>query len=311
MALGPESALNRRLRRFIWTPEDGRVRAGWRILGALALVLGVLFPLGLFLRTLDLPVELQLLLTHGTTAVVAFVVSWVWAQYLDRRQFREYGFHLSRRWWRMLGVGVLVGASGWGGALATDIALGWASVASVVSPGTSTTPFLAVISVSLLTWALVGFWEELIFRGLVLRNAIEGFGFFGVSPRAAVVGGWVFSSVLFGLLHLNQVRSVAVLGFWILAGVILGFAHLFTGELALPVGLHFGFNIGLTNIFGLVRVRGSSYDAPTLIEPAFGGPTELVGVSGAVNTVWLLVMAAVTVVVVRWHYGSLRPRIEP
>ena len=312
MITDQQSKWYRRILLPFWNQQEKRIRALWRILGAVAVALLVPSLLNaVIVRPLDLSFALMNLVSNGIAALVALGVVVGWARYVDRRELRAYGFSLTSIWWRTLALGGLVGLLGLGGALATDITLGWASISAIISPGTGELPFLLSISLFALTYVFVGFWEEAIFRGIVMRNAIEGLNIASVSYREALVGGWVLSSVLFGLLHFGQATSSLALVFWILAGLILGLAYLLTDELAVPIGLHFVLDFGANNVFGLANVRDVAGDIPTVLRPTFSGPEVFIGLSGVVNTIWLMVIGILTVGIIRWQYGSLRPRIEP
>ena len=312
MITDQQSKWYRRILLPFWNQQEKRIRALWRILGAVAVALLVPSLLNaVIVRPLDLSFALMNLVSNGIAALVALGVVVGWARYVDRRELRAYGFSLTSIWWRTLALGGLVGLLGLGGALATDITLGWASISAIISPGTGELPFLLSISLFALTYVFVGFWEEAIFRGLVMRNAIEGLNIASVSYRGALVGGWVLSSVLFGLLHFGQATSSLALVFWILAGLILGLAYLLTDELAVPIGLHFALDFGANNVFGLANVRDVAGDIPTVLRPTFSGPEVFIGLSGVVNTIWLMVIGILTIGIIRWQYGSLRPRIEP
>lgn len=312
MSGGDHTTWGNQLRRPFWNPTESRIRAFWRILGGvvLAIVLIGVFN-ALIVRPLDLPLAVQNLVSNGFAALVASGIIVVWARYIDRRPLAEYGFNLSRRWWWMLGLSILVGLLGWGGALATNLAFGWASVSSIFSPGTGDLGFTLGFVVFLLGWMCVAVWEEVIFRGILMRNAIEGLNVSSVSHRTALIGGWVVSAVLFGVLHLDQAGSLVALAFWILAGLVLGVAYLLTDELAVPIGLHFSFDFGVNNVFGLASVREVGMAAPTLVRPAFTGPDVFVGISGLVNTAWIVGIGVLTVVLIRWQSGSLHLRISP
>jgi len=295
-----------------WNRSEQRPRAVWRVIGALVVALAVPSILGVVaLRPLDLPMVAVQLVSNGTAALVALVVVVVWARYVDRRAVRDYGFGVGREWWVMLALGALAALLGWGGALATDIALGWASIAAVLSPGVGGISFLPSFVAFALAWVFVGVWEEAIFRGVVMRNAIEGLNGTRISFRWALAGGWVVSSVLFGVLHFGQAASPLALVFWVVAGLVLGLAYLLTDQLAVPIGLHFAFDFGVNNVFGLASVREAGTAVPTILRPEFSGSDVFVGIAGAVNTVWLLGIGALAVAVIGWQYGSLRPRIEP
>lgn len=293
-----------RVRTPFWNATEGRVRALWRVLAALVLVMG-LGTAGALAVGRSLPsAYLGSLAAQVVYAGVAAVVLVAWARYVDRRPLAAYGFHLDRAWGRDLAAGVLVGVVGWGGALATSLLFGWASVESVLSPGTVGFPLAVGLAVGVAQYALVGFWEEVVFRGVVLRNAVEGLGW--LSRRVALAGGLLLSSVLFGVLHANQAGSGLALGFWVLAGLVLGLAYLLTDSLAVPIGLHAAFDVSVNNVWGLFAVRAGELplEPPTVVRPAFTGPEAFVEVAGVVNTGWLLLIGVAVVAYARFRNGS-------
>ena len=315
--VGPDTMATNRSERTLarlavpfWNASEGRVRALWRIVGALALTLvvpGIVF--AATIQNLDLPLVVTGFASNALFAVTTLVVLVAWARYVDRQPVAAYGFRVDRRWLAMLAAGAFVGIAGWGGALATDLIAGWATIEAVVSGGERTLPFAVAFALGVAQFALVGLWEEVVFRGIVMRNAVEGLDFPGVSRRWALVGGWVGSSVLFGALHYDQAGSVLALGFWVLAGLVLGLAHLLTDELAVPIGLHAAFDIGVNHVWGLAMAAPDERVAaiPMLLRPAFTGPERFVGVAGVVNTAWVLVMAVVVIALVWRARGTLRP----
>jgi membrane protease YdiL (CAAX protease family) len=298
----------RRLIAPFWNGD--RVRAPWRIAVAVGVVL--VLP-GLVLGRVgglgDLPLVLRGLVANGTYVLIALTLLLVWSRYVDRRRLATYGFAADRRWLRDAALGVALALIVWGGALATDLALGWASIEAVFSPGESGLPFAVVMGLFALQWAFVGVWEEVVFRGLVLRNAVAGLSLPWLSRRTAAVGGLLGSAVLFGGLHASQAASALALGWWVLAGVVLGGAYLLTDSLALPIGLHATFDFAVNNVYGFANVRPAGDRLPMLVRPAFVGPDRFVEIAGLVNTVWLVVAGLLVLGVVRWQYGTLEIRL--
>lgn len=302
----------RRALALFWNRREHRIRAFWRVLGAVVVVLVIISLFNsVVVQSLDLPVAVTNLIANGVSTLVALGVLVGWARYVDKRSLRAYGFQFDESWWRLLALGVVVGLLGWGGALATDLAAGWATVSALFSPGTGDLSFPVSITVFAMGWVFVAIWEEVVFRGIVMRNAIEGLNVDAISFRLALAGGWVVSAVVFGVLHLEQATSLLALGFWILAGLVLGLAYLLTDQLAYPIGLHFAFDFSVNNVFGLANVREVSSQVPTIIRPTFTGPDLFIGVAGVVNTAWLLIIGLLTVLVLGWQYDSLEPRIQP
>jgi membrane protease YdiL (CAAX protease family) len=92
-------------------------------------------------------------------------------------------------------------------------------------------PSLLFVSI-LLLFGAVG--EEMLFRGYAFQVLVKGIGAFAtILPMA----------VLFGLAHsLNLNFGPLALANTILWGVVLGYSFLRSGDLWLPIGLHFGWN---------------------------------------------------------------------
>jgi membrane protease YdiL (CAAX protease family) len=92
--------------------------------------------------------------------------------------------------------------------------------------------------------------EEMIFRGYAFQILIEKIG-----PYATILP----VGVVFGLLHASNPNATALAIFnTILWGVILGYAFIRSGDLWLPIGLHFGWNAVLP-LFG-VNLSGFTID---------------------------------------------------
>jgi hypothetical protein len=95
-------------------------------------------------------------------------------------------------------------------------------------------PSLIFVSI-LLLFGAVG--EEMLFRGYAFQVLVRGIG-----PFATILP----VSVLFGLAHsVNLNFGPLALFNTILWGVVLGYAFLRSGDLWLPIGLHFGWNWAL------------------------------------------------------------------
>ncbi len=95
-------------------------------------------------------------------------------------------------------------------------------------------PSLLFVSI-LLLFGAVG--EEMLFRGYGFQVLVRGIG-----PFATVLP----VAVLFGLAHSQNLNFGPLALFnTILWGVVLGYAYLRSGDLWLPIGLHFGWNWAL------------------------------------------------------------------
>jgi len=298
-----------------WNRTEHRPRALWRIFGAFVLVAigSQVLPSVLFSNS-NLPPALLGLVQNIFTIVTVLLVVIIWARYVDHRQFTEYGLGVGPEWVRDAGVGVIIAFIAWGLALAVHLTTGWAHILAVLSSGTAENalPFTLALTAFVVQFLLVGIWEELLFRGLVLTNAAEGFHTQWVSERGAVLAGLVVSSLLFGVVHVDQATSLPALGFWVLMGMVLGSAYIITDSLAIPIGLHFATNLAFNNVYGLSNVRPETAEvAATLLRPEFTGPTRFVGVSGLVNVGVVVLIAGLSIGYVAVRYGSSRVRVSP
>ncbi|WP_238987662.1 CPBP family intramembrane glutamic endopeptidase [Halobellus captivus] len=238
----------------------------------------------------------------------------IWARYVDRRRLTEYGLHVGPEWVRDAGAGVVIAFVAWGLALAVHLTVGWTHISAVLSPGNAANalPFAVALIAFVAQFLLVGIWEELLFRGLVLKNAAEGFHTQWFSERGAVLAGLVASSLLFGVVHVDQATSLPALGFWVLMGLVLGSVYVITDSLAIPIGIHFATNLAFNNVYGLSNVRPETAEvAAALLRPEFTGPTRFVGVSGLVNVGVVVLIAVLSIGYVAVQYDSIRVRVSP
>jgi len=98
------------------------------------------------------------------------------------------------------------------------------------------------IGLAFLTCLMVGWYEELLFRGYRLQNLADG-----LNPFWAVL----ISSIWFGLGHLTNPNAtwISTTGIF-LAGIFLAYPYLRTGQLWLSIGLHIGWNFFEGPVFG-------------------------------------------------------------
>jgi membrane protease YdiL (CAAX protease family) len=173
---------------------------------------------------------------------------------LDHRRMSDYGFHFSRKWWTDLGFGLVLGALLLFGVLAVELAVGWVNVTGSFarSPGQ---PFVATILVGVVAVAAVAFGEEASYRGYPIKNLAEGVA----KARWGMVIAVVIPAVFFGLAHATNENATWLSTFNIVIfGLLFGTGYVLTGELALPIGLHFGWDFVQGFVFGVVA-SGKQY----------------------------------------------------
>ncbi len=287
----------RRLQWLVWNRAERRLRAPWRLLagamfflvvtiagvlllGPVALAFGIEFFVGFGPTTQPLVVNAVL----GLFVMVALVpVGW----FLDRRQLTDYGLGIDRQWLIDCGVGLLIGAGAMTGVVAFGVAGGWIAVVG----GELSADALWLFGVLIAVFVVVGIYEELLIRGYLLTNLAEGFRFFElVDHRLAVGLATLLSSGVFGAVHLANpnatLLSTAVIS---AAGVMLALGYLYTGELAIPIGIHITWNVFQGLIYGLpvsgielpVTLIATTSQQPTVVSGgAFGPEAGLLGLFG-------------------------------
>jgi uncharacterized protein len=112
-----------------------------------------------------------------------------------------------------------------------------------------------------------------------------------LSSRHAIAAGVVLSAVVFTVGHLGQVAErPAFLVTWLLAGLLFGALYVLSGSLALPIGVHAGFNIVAQALFVRTDIRGAEgFSAVTRIDVDLGLP-PLFEFGGAVDgAAWICV----------------------
>jgi len=281
--------------------EDTRVRATWRVLLAFGVFFAVLLAGSALLRRLPVPVPDVLVNAPG--ALPAFVgvaaVLVVSTRLLGRSAVAAYGLDVDRRWWTDAAAGVVAGCLFQALVTALTVGLGAGRIVGTLSSGFATGPLTLVVA---LAAAAVGFlgvalWEELLFRAVVIHNALEGLTDRGLGRRRAAVGAVLASVLAFGPLHALVAAdgiSAAFAGVQAaVAGGYFALAYVLTDSLALPVGIHLSTNLWTTTVFGfpdsgfpaLVRLQRDLGTGPEALAVVLVPAVALVGL--IVAWVWL------------------------
>ncbi len=258
--------------RIFISPEEPRLRAGWRLtlqsllLFALFLVFSLPVELFFYLKPLDNPYLQQLL--SGLATLVAITLSvYLARRWFDRRKFSSLGLRWDRQAGRDFTFGLLAAGVMLGLVFVLALAFGWLQVegfAWQTAPPFQTWYGLLVM---LLVFVAVGWQEELLSRGYWLQNLTAGLNLFW---------GVLISSLLFAVSHLaNPNFSWLAVGGLLLAGLFLAFAYLRTGQLWLSIGLHVGWNFFEGPIFGF-PVSGLT-GFPVVISQNASGPELITG----------------------------------
>jgi membrane protease YdiL (CAAX protease family) len=296
-----------KLKRVFWTINERRLRAGWRLTcqmiamqivqnsGGIAVFVAATSiggyssseSLFTFAQRRPLYMALMVLVTLLSGAGTAFLA----VRFLDRRAISDLGFRFRCLYWLDFGFGLF-----WGAALVSTMFFwerqaGWIMIVDTWR-GPEGMPLLLWLAIVFFIASGVAISEEIVFRGYQIRNFAEGFRTRRLGPRSAIVMAWFLTSGLFGLLHIanpgaNWISTLTITS----AGLLLGLGFVLTGELALSMGLHVGWNFflgfvygfpvsGLKPEYGVIAIR---QEGPTLwTGGAFGPEAGMVGLAAIV-----------------------------
>jgi membrane protease YdiL (CAAX protease family) len=185
-------------------------------------------------------ISLDLLLTSLFSSICITIGVYIFRRNLDRESFFSLGFDVRHIWrdllYALITVLFIIGGGTFALLHLDAVQISYAGMG------------VGIFFINVLTFALVAFNEELLFRGYILSNLLGKMGRF-----------WALtlSSVLFGLMHLgnNQIDWLPIINL-ILAGYLLGVTYIYTRNLWYPIFLHFFWNFIQGPILGY-EVSGS------------------------------------------------------
>lgn len=235
---------------IFWNDHERRLRCFWRLL--LAAGLCVLLTLTTIVVPLLAP---QPLLQAAVGSVLALgavlLTAWFAARFLDRRPAADVGFRLNVAWWLDWTFGLALGAGLMAGIFLIERYLGWLVITEWMRESGTTEQFVPGMLSLVALFICVGIYEEVAFRGYLLRNLAEGFHFRATGPAGALALAIVLTASLFGAVHAsNPGASSLSVANTILSGLYFGAAFVWTGRLALPIGFHISWNFTQAAVFG-------------------------------------------------------------
>lgn len=288
------------IKKIFVSPDENRLRSGWRILLHFLLILLFMIPSFLLVSLLLAATGAVSLeqVERYTLGVVALTyapaippATFIARRFLDKKSFRSLGFTTRRPVFYDLLVGFLLPGAVMGLVYLVEGALGWLSFQSWGWNVQSPLSLLGGMGLMLLAFIAVGFYEELMFRGYYMQNLKEGLNL----PWALFL-----TSFAFGLSHMvnpnARLMSAVVI---LLAGLFLGFAWWRTRELWLPIGLHIGWNFFEGPVFGY-PVSGLPTDR--LIHHSLQGPEIITGGAFGPEAGLILIPPLILATLFVWWY---------
>jgi membrane protease YdiL (CAAX protease family) len=251
------------------SPDEPRLRAGWRLLlqtillfflgGCLSICLGIVLLIAdpsLLEKLANLPPE-YFLLGVVAEAIAVTVSVFLARRFLDKRSIESLGLKLDK--WTVFdllaGIGITLLQMGLMYLIMSG--LGWITFQGFAWQFDPIGPVLKNTLLFFVIFILVGWTEELLCRGYQLQTIASGTNLFW---------GVLLSSAIFGILHIFNPGAnwASTLGIF-LAGLFFAYAYVRTRRLWLPIGMHlgwnffegvvFGFPVSGLDIYPLMRIR--------------------------------------------------------
>ena len=282
---------------------QGRLRNGWWILvfiGVMAASQLAYHPVSKALQQLGA----RDLALAPLPVLFLLLVTWACLR-LRREPLAAVGLWLDARWWRQLLAGVALGCA----LMLAIVGLVWMAGGVRLGLDPARGAALLVRGAWLFTWVAV--LEELLFRGFVFQRLVDGIG---------ATGALLLMGALFAFAHWGNPGMHGATLAWasldtVVAAVMLGLAYLRTGSLALPIGIHFGWNWLQGSVLGF-DVSGID-QAGWLLPQLLDKPQWLTGGAFGPEASAFAVLVDATAVLLLWRWKGVRgpsglpPRLRP
>ena len=159
------------------------------------------------------------------------LVTWICVR-LRRQPLSDVGLRLDAKWLRLVLFGLAFGSAQMLAVAALILGAGGVRFTLDAAGG------LTALAYGAWVFAWVALLEELLFRGFVFQRLVDGIG-----AHAALL----LMAALFAIGHWGNPGMEGATELWAsvdlaLGGILLGLAYLRSGSLALPIGMHFGWN---------------------------------------------------------------------
>lgn len=210
------------------------------------------------------------------------ILLWLFMKFIDKQPFIQIGLQTKGRL-KEFNYGIFLGFIIMGAAF-----LFLFSINEIVFVNFSFNLNKVLLSIVLFTGVSV--FEEVVFRGYMLKNLLESF-----NPYLALF----ISSIFFSLIHGSN-PNVTTLGLCniFLAGFFLGASYVFTKNLWFPIALHFSWNF-FQSMFGF---KVSGLDSYSIIEFTIPENNMLNGGEFGFESSYLSIIILILGIFIIWNY---------
>ena len=269
-------------------PIESRLRAGWRILLFIIIMVGIARLLGFAVnnlfggmpedKTLKFFFIILIAAISGTTGVI------IARRYIDKKTMLSFGLKLDGLAIKDWLIGFLLSLLMVGLVFLLLLLFGLLEFESV-NPEILTLKFFQdFILMFVALVILTAWWEELVFRGYLLQNMISGMG----KTWAVII-----SCILYGAVHASHPNAgILSSSIIVLFGFMRLYGYLRTSQLWLSMGMHAGWNFFQGPVFGFAA---SGYETESVLIHKLNGSDWLTGgqfgPEGSVFTILIVLLA--------------------
>ena len=282
------------LKRLFFNEGESRLRAGWRILLFMAILMSIAFGLQFLIKITfgGIPEDVTLKGLVGTT-MVAFAgttTTILGRRFLDKKTLVSFGLKLDGQAVKDWLFGFFLSALMAAGVFFIQLGAGLLEFEGF-NPELNTGVFIRDFFLMFVTYCiLVAWWEELVFRGYLLQNMMDGMG---------KLWAVIISCLFYGLVHaINPNAGVLSSTIIVLFGYLRLYGYLGTSQLWLSMGMHAAWNFFQGPVFGFAA---SGFETRTILIHSPVGPDLLTGgdfgPEGSVITIPIVLLALVAM---RW-----------
>lgn len=245
------------LSRIFVSPDEPRLRAGWRLLIQTILMFIIGMVVSFIVSLISVRILRSLLFQQMLNFIITTGSIYIARRWLDKRSFESLGLTWSNKAITdiLAGIGITFVQMGFIYVLMSS--LGWISFKGFAWQFDPVNVVITSVLTFFVVFLFVGWNEELLSRGYHLQTIASGINLFW---------GIVISSAVFGLLHLGNPNAtwVSAAGIFF-AGLYLAYGYVRTKQLWLSIGLHIGWNFFEGVVFGF-PVSGLDIYALTRID---------------------------------------------
>ena len=297
------------IKSLFWNTYKHRIRALWRIAIFLLMVAILVNPVILLLDNF----YGQLLNQTTINIIVALgfgAALYLFIRFIDKDSSGHYGLYLRRSSVVKFFIGAGIGA------ILVVIIVGILWLCGLISPGpvfyiakSTTISFCILAAGQCLRYISGSFFEELFSRSFLIRHISEGIRGKFLSDKKAIMISCIFTAIIFGIIHGFNPHSGFISSLNLsLLGMIFGLSYIYSGDLAWPIGLHFGWNVFQNTVFGMPN-SGKDSEVSFLTIQLHGDNLWTggsFGIEASVITTLIIVVAILVLLILQLKMDSIK-----